>query len=292
MNKVRQFFDLNRVSYLPRVGSDSVQVFREMAYGLYGIPPVQFAQMLNVGAGIEVELENVVDYPRNGLSSHWNMTEDASLRNHGREFLTRLGCRMHHCITAWSELTKAIKDCGWQASDRTSMHVHINAMNMSEEQLKSLILLYILVEKPFFEFAAADRKHNIFCVPFCDSRLNKERVSIHTDLSDLVMHSNKYCAFNLQSVRHHGTVEFRHAQVPETEAHGILWMLFCSALKRAAMHITPGEIIKDIMSLKVQSQYEPFLNKIFFGLETQLPWNAATLDAAVSDAKTFLIKEL
>lgn len=153
--------------------------------------------------GIEVEVENVRRVG-DGLSSVWQITEDGSLRNAGREFIT-FPIKAKYATHALDNLMNEglSKDCSF--SPRTSVHIHLNVQDLETAQVVDLTMLYTLFEEHLFRFVGRNRIRNPYCVPITQTNL----------LSGLVRRGlstrwEKYAGFNLLPLLDKGTVEFRH----------------------------------------------------------------------------------
>ena len=187
----------------------------------------------NTYIGIEVETENVT-YWDDGYSPYWKITEDGSLRNNGREFISVpiKAFRVENALTSLFE-KQLNKDIDF--SERTSIHIHMNVRTMTVEQLKTMILLYLVFEKAMFRYVNPDRYDNIFCVPLNETNFGGnlrglfEEDYIH-DMSWL-----KYTAMNLCPIFEKGTVEFRHLHGTKDIKEIVNWINLILCLKKAAL---------------------------------------------------------
>jgi hypothetical protein len=298
MTKIRDIYRTPLVTYSNRMPSSDVPKFLKAFPSTFTnlverIPPRDFSQILNIGAGVEIELENVRPSSINQLhdaypevSKAWETVADNSLRNHGLEFLTPVGDRVYNILTKLLAFTQASTKLGWQTSDRTSMHVHLNVNNITPEQVQAFTMLYTLLEEPLFSYVSPLRRNNIFCVSFRESLLASVSNSAD-DITTLISEAQKYCAFNMASIKVKGTVEFRQMDAPTDFHRPAIWLLLLSCIKRAATFIPFDDLKDEVFRLKYESEYERFLARIFYGLEGQLQWSPDSLDEAVSDCKLF-----
>lgn len=210
--------------------------------------------------GIEVETENVANFLEE-LSPFWQMVDDGSLRNHGKEFITipTRASRIEQALTILfnSQLNKNI-----DFSERTSIHVHLNVRTLTANQLASLVLSYLVFEKAIFNWVGHQREHNIFCnplttVPEIDGLMNK--LNHIRDGFDW----NKYCALNLAPIYNKGTIEFRHLYGTKDIPILMTWINMILSLKVFALKKDPNAIFKQIRELNTESQYLIFANEIF-----------------------------
>jgi hypothetical protein len=198
-----------------------------------------------------------------------------------------MGMRIGHAPMALTNFLEVAKACNFKVSDRTSIHVHLNALNMTLDQLNGLLIVYVICEQALFNYSSAHRKHNIFCVPLESHLLSVE----YENLKHLLERVTKYSSLNLKSVWTHGTVEFRHMETVYEFAPIWNWIMLLGLMHRYAM-VTPLREIKSIVSrLKIQSEYDLFLRKIFFNYAPLLQYDPIDVDRAVSDSKLLFFKE-
>lgn len=258
-------------------GNRVVQVY------LKGLEPKKRNRILNYGIGVEIEVEMCPGHKING----WEVAIDGSLRNAGHEYKTIYGTRVHG---AWNSLQKleavfkndrAADNKLHDFTERCSVHVHIDCRTLTIEQLNSFILLYILAENPFFNYAGPRRQHNIFCVPILQSIIGKPDVTFKTLIHD----PTKYSALNIKALQNFGTLEFRHMEGTDNAERIFTWIMLISALMYYAETVSNDEIKEDICKLKCESQYDLFIQKVFGKLSAYIMIDQGILDGAVSDAK-------
>lgn len=247
--------------------------------------------MLSTGVGIEIEVENV-PILENLDQFRWEIKKDASLRNNGKEFVTKFGSRLYdvenninYLFDLFSEINRKTKGNFFQFTERTSIHVHIDVRKLSFKEIKSLIILYTLFEDSLFKLAGEQRKHNVFCVP-----LRYVGMSFLTGQSFKVVLSRweKYCAMNLCRMFDFGTVEFRHMEGNNDKERIINWVFTLAKLVDYC-RITPLEDIEEeVRQLKYLSHYSMFSNKVFGSeIAKTIEIISQDFDQAVSDAKFF-----
>lgn len=158
-------------------------------------------------AGTELEVESVLTAQ---MPDKWTVTEDGSLRNQGKEFISPPlnleslveGFKLIH--TTFRPITGLEK-----FSERTSIHVHVNCLDLEDFQVKQIVLWYALFEPVFFAMVNPIRASNIHCVPLDQTLLPSY---YKKPLSFLVERWSKYTALNLLPLREYGTIEFRHME--------------------------------------------------------------------------------
>lgn len=157
--------------------------------------------------GLECEIESIYSFDGKKAPS-WSITEDGSLRNSGREFISVPLDRVH-AVRAFEDLHKAIvfRNELEKFSERTSIHVHANCQNLQEQQVLNIVYLYALFEELFYLQIDPSRRDNIHCVPIIETYLP---MYYGTSISTMVARWSKYTGMNLCPLSNYGTIEFRH----------------------------------------------------------------------------------
>lgn len=173
-------------------------------------------------AGLECEIEHISDY---ALPNGWQASDDGSLRNNGVEFISSPSNR-EKLIEEFSALHKNIEYKKSRFfdpfSERTSVHVHVNCLDLTKSQVKNIVLLYCLFEPFFFELADKKRANNIHCVPLSETYLP---TYLRFSLEKLMGTWSKYTALNLCRLGDLGTLEFRH--MPGTSDVSLIEQWIC-----------------------------------------------------------------
>ena len=166
----------------------------------------------NTAVGIEIEVENLQEREY-GLKL-WDQVHDGSIVN-GVEFVSKpiWGTAIKDAL---DEIRVVFKAHDPYLSFRTSIHVHVNALDMTPAQLEHFVILYVMYELPLFRLHEHwGRYDNIFCVPARKSI--KVQDGYARLLQDLTMErirddyvGYKYSAFNPNALARFGTMEFRH----------------------------------------------------------------------------------
>ena len=169
--------------------------------------------------GIEVELEDITTSSSRLSDDLWNAIYDGSLRNNGMEFVTRGdGIGGKTLSKALVQLDKQLKDLNPDNSWRCSTHVHVDARDMTVQEIKNLIIIYTVYERFLFKASGWERYKSNFCVPLgVGQRMIRTLAdSWHNDTSRFVTHLcdrwNKYTAINFCTLGTLGTVEFRMSE--------------------------------------------------------------------------------
>lgn len=220
--------------------------------------------------GIEIELEE--------------LNPDAPLRAPGFSFITDNSLRNSEDGIAREAVSSPIRLCDadgllyafWQAvkvtdnnfSERCSIHVHVNTLDMTVEQLGSLCLVYQTLERLLFEFIGGygdtQRKDNIFCVPWHQSGLTYNYVNdLVKDPTYKARAWQKYTALNLLPLAEQGTVEFRHLYGTADLKKIGQWLQIIGCLFEYATKNRFDDITKQIMEMNTISNYREWLTAVF-----------------------------
>jgi len=213
----------------------------------------------NTYLGIEVEVENVKTFK--GPSLYWDMINDHSLRDNGREFITP-PLRAHRVERALNLLFNTLINPDVSFSQRTSIHVHMNIRTLTLQQLQNLILVYLIFENSLFNFISNERDNNIFCVPIYDTNFAKKFKSILTG-NIHYLSWEKYTALNLLPIFSKGTIEFRHCHGTKDIKKIMTWINLILSLKKYALQNTQEVIWNKILTLNSNSQYKEFTEEVF-----------------------------
>lgn len=232
--------------------------------------------------GIEIEIENI--HSRVGVGQYsydlaeykdltrhlWDNTEDGSLRNNGREFVS-FPVRKSEIEFAISKLFNYLGDTketrNFVFSERTGIHVHVNARDMTLDNLKTFLIAYIIAEPVLYNFCGGKRHKNIFCVPLnqTDSQFCGWVFKGKT-LSDLVGGFSgwkKYNGLNLRPITQHGTIEFRHMVGTADQNKLNRWIDLVLHLKKFSVSNRFEDVVYFFSSLNSSSEYSIALQKIF-----------------------------
>lgn len=180
--------------------------------------------------GIEVEVEGCTNHER--VVMGWMMKPDASLREHGCEWVTRPELKASvPQLLEW--LYHDFHEFKWVANLRTGIHVHVDVRDLVISQLRAVAMAYALTERAFCEVAGAVREENIYCVPWY--RAPREAVTVmqaltSTDTIRALQHTVKYVGLYFEPITRFGTVEFRHAPTWDNAEQTQEWVDMCYAL--------------------------------------------------------------
>jgi hypothetical protein len=155
--------------------------------------------------GLECEIESIIDHGKVNTSI-FNITNDGSLRNNGYEYVS-IPLETKEAVQHFRGLHASLVKGPECFSQRTSIHVHANCLNLESTEVRSIVLAYALFEEAFFAMVEKDRRHNIHCVPLTETFLPSY---YGQSLDGLINRWHKYTALNLKPLTKYGTLEFRH----------------------------------------------------------------------------------
>ena len=177
---------------------------------IVGIKPVE-----NVDVGIEIEVEgNDLPYEMEGV---WKIEPDGSLRG-GLEYVYRVPQPLSKVEESLDFLNYKFEENNAKPSFsfRTSVHVHVNCLDLEYNHLLNYIYTYYLLERILVDFCGDSRKGNRFCLRLEDAdgsleyiqKLFASRGSPRT-MRDIPRDMVRYAALNVESLSKFGTLEFR-----------------------------------------------------------------------------------
>lgn len=175
--------------------------------------------------GIEIEVESKNPYDDMPVNGVWSVKTDGSLRNFGREFVTKGALDINNDFTGKIKVAtdylakqdekgaKIIRNC-----PRTSVHVHYNMGNKTPVDFYKVVVTYWLIEDVLLDYCGSTRKGNLFCLRLKDAEFmihNAIRAvedGVNTGYGHFSSYNSetaKYGAINLSAINNFGTIEFR-----------------------------------------------------------------------------------
>lgn len=263
------------------------------AYGLRGVGGVAASSFKNVDltkypiinskelVGIEIEIENYVT-SKNAYHGVWSAKEDGSLRNNGREFITK-PCQAEYIPYLLHNLFNEHLAESASCTPRTSVHVHLNMLDVPVEKINLFVLFYSLYEKVLFSWIGKNRYKNIYCVPITSSYLIK---SLH---GYNVPDWSKYTALNLAPLSRQGTVEFRAMHGTKDIEKLSKWVSMIVSMKAFIMSKSTSELEKIYKECNPETDYLS-LGKEFLGEQSvEILHKHGFLESRIEDAYPFLL---
>lgn len=230
----------------------------------------------NFRIGIEYEVEAVVGWDEKGCLQHSiKAITDGSLRNHGKEFITRPKLKDEAMVTFDAmfhsrQLTQGVQgppilSLGDEPfSPRTSTHVHMNVAMLDETQVLTLLYTYVALEPYFFNLAKPERRHNIHCLPLSDTHLSKYYAK--QNLHQLIDQWSKYTALNIRPIPTQGSIEFRHLHGTNDKVLFLKWVETIECLYKYAVSHT----LVDFYNFWLNKGTAKALEQVVFGQQSNL----------------------
>jgi hypothetical protein len=211
--------------------------------------------------GIEIEVENVAGNPN--YYTVWTPKPDGSLRNNGLEFISApiKGKRIHYALNQFFDYL----DKKAHFSPRTSIHVHINVLNLTPPQVGGMVMVSAVVERLMYKFVGGDRDKNNFCVPLGEAYApNVIKMFVDEPFMGLnTNENNRYLGLNTDAVRKFGTLEYRHLGGTRDKLRIVNWINLLLSLKKFAETHSLENIKEKIDRLNTDSGYSVFVDEIF-----------------------------
>ena len=259
-----------KTSKVAQISAEMVEY--EMFHPKYAIEIKPLAAT-NYEIGIEIEIENVPDemvqnedeQPSGPVVEYpiWICKEDHSLRNKGMEFVSIPieGPRIHYALNQFFDVINA--DAHF--SPRTSIHVHLNVLDLTPEQIGGAIIVFCAFEKLIYQWIGGDRDKNNFCVPFYEAKayglINSFITTPFTGTP--VGGDNRYLGLNLHAIHKFGSLEFRQLGGTFNKDRIIDWINILFCIKQYAEKTPVATILSIINELNTTSAYIAFYNDVF-----------------------------
>jgi len=150
----------------------------------------------------------------------------------------------------------------------------MNILDFTLEQVKTLILLYIIYEKALFQFSG-NRWDSNYCVPIRTYfRENMNELGFGT----LEPYFPKYAAMHLLTEQRFGTAEFRHMIGNHNSDYIVAWINILSELIEYASQKPYDELVEQIKDMRSDSSYWNLSKAIFTTTYQQLQYKDFQID--------------
>lgn len=167
----------------------------------------------DVGIEIEVEGERLALLN----NRYWKWEHDGSLRN-GIEYVTKGSVSLENVPDALKVLINGTRNSEFSFSFRTSVHVHVNCLDLTYKQLLNFIYISTLMDSILVNYCGDKRKANRFCLRLRDAEGMVEGIApLFRQKGDKAVaferiiprNQVRYAAVNVESIAKYGTIEFR-----------------------------------------------------------------------------------
>jgi hypothetical protein len=219
------------------------------------------AREIPLFVGLECEIESIVDHskiPQNCFT----VVNDGSLRNNGYEYVS-IPMTIDTATTSFRALHSTLVKGPDAFTNRTSIHVHANCLNLDMTEVRQIILLYALFEEAFFMMVSPARRNNIHCVALTETPLTSY---YKLDLSSLIGRWSKYTALNIKPLTQYGTIEFRHMHGTSDLVLVTEWLNLINNLFNVGKRVDVGAISLNKETIK------GLFNQVFVGTRLYSEW--------------------
>lgn len=224
----------------------------QRAYGLK-LPKIHGRKSkTSIPTGIEIELEHV-RIIKDVLN--WKQERDGSLKINGLEFTIPV-----YNTSARDYLTKLFESVQAQANSRCSVHVHVNILDFTVEQIQTLILLYTVFENTLYRYSGKRWDSN-FCVPI-QSHFFRGIKSL-TSFDIIRAHFPKYSGLHIIPEAKYGTAEFRHMAGTTNIDFINSWVQIVSKLVQKAQNLPLDILIQKVQTMHTDSAYWDLAKEVF-----------------------------
>lgn len=232
--------------------------------------------------GIEIELENitadaVLDRKLDNLK-YWNCVEDGSLKRKGVEFVNNAPTLIDNVPEAINELWDTLEGCSPLVTSRTSIHVHVDVLNMTVDEFINYVTLSILLERVLYTIGGLHRIHNNNCIPVGNTNLPMNFLHYIRGAHNRI-NWPKYTGINVGSVTYNvsenwsiqcrGTIEFRMHEGTFDNEEVFNWVSLLQHLKDIAMDPLK---YKELMSTVAECNGQKVLDTFNSILDTHVPY--------------------
>lgn len=196
--------------------------------------------------GIEVEMESVTNVtPCSRHMTYWDIKEDGSLRDNGREFVLRrplTGSNLEDAISQYYHAKSFASSSDWSPSHRCGIHIHSDVRDLTTLQYGRLLALSMMLDDYLFEkYDSEWRKGINFCrgVKY-DNRMImlSKNLMVNERQTNIVLGNadrTKYMSLNLCRVVDLGSIEYRHFTAELTQNQMLSLCNDIQHLKKFAM---------------------------------------------------------
>ena len=213
--------------------------------------------------GIEVEVEGK-KLPKE-VSYEWKTTVDGSLRGEAYEYILNNPLTLVTSKKAIKNLIGSLEEnqSVLNFSCRTSVHVHMNIMDLELQKLANILYLYYIFEDVLLKYSGEDRYENRFCLSVRNAEYILQDISQYFNdkyLDSFDEGKHKYASLNLAAIPNKGSIEFRSMR--GTLATEILfpWLDVLSSLYKVGCEF---KSMKDIASFVYANGVNALASKLF-----------------------------
>ena len=222
----------------------------------------------NTAIGVEIELERCERYPE---LPGWRVIGDGSLRENGVEFVFNGPAGGESAVERLEAFRNHVsrKRKPYFCSERTSIHVHMNVLDLEVSQLKQLLRLYLLMEPYIFSLCGEGRADNIYSLAVYEGLEQINALSLLLETNNLARYHHllhdgaltKYSGMNLTCLHSFGTLEFRgHEGTTDTDR---IYLLINTLLRLKEAVVTDNICAEDLLDLVHIEEPDAIFTRVF-----------------------------
>lgn len=216
--------------------------------------------------GVEIEVQGSV---RNNQPEGWSIVPEGSVQ--GFELVTsgpKAGNSLVDCLFDVEEYLQPYQSHN-PFPEMTSVHVHVNTLDLTVPQLISFIILSVMFEPVLYNYVHHGRRKNHFCLPMTDSEstldqigkmINRFRRQGNLSRNDIRSLFNpercKYSGINLSSLGLYGTLEFRMHHGTSNVDELLRWINILLSIKAYARDRDPVNILETKQEVGISSIFD------------------------------------
>ena len=168
------------------------------------------------------------------VSSHWKIVQDGSVNDsdyNGMEIVSPiLDTESESDTLMVRKVCRSLQKLGSKVNRSCGLHVHVDAAELSAEQVRNVWERYRDLETDIDAFMPHNRRANAGSF----TMTLRNRVVHGTSKHSLAVEHDRYYKVNLQSLARYGTIEFRQHS-GTIDAEKILnWVAFCTQFVKAS----------------------------------------------------------
>jgi hypothetical protein len=206
-----------------------------------GVQMAEVAAALNA-AGIRTYVEGY----NHSTKNHWKIVTDASLSGQYAFELVSPILQGADGLCQVDTVGKVLTAIGAKVNKSCGLHVHVDARDITNEQIKRVCKMWMKYESCFDSVMPESRKNNAFCMgirtKYATLDAAFKAIDAARNLGDLRVamngvhgHPSRYHKLNLESLLRHGTVEFRQHSGTVEAAKMLNWVELVTAFVDCAV---------------------------------------------------------
>lgn len=178
--------------------------------------------------GLEIEVEGN-QFKKQRIPQPWKYTHDGSLRGKDNaEYILRKPIKFSEVSESIDKLWKMFDDYGsvLDDSNRTSVHVHMNAQSWHLNRVCAFASLYFIVEDVLTHWCGDHRVGNLFCLRAVDAPgiISRLKRFFQTEATQYITGGMHYSGLNFHALLKLGSLEVRSMRGTQDPEQIKLWV--------------------------------------------------------------------